>query len=691
MTRALIAGLDVEVVAADVIVVGTGAAGWCAADRLVMLGVRPLIITDHINAGTSRNAGSDKQTYYKMTLAGADPDSVRQMADTLYAGGAMDGDLALAEAAWSTRAFFHLVEAGVRFPHNEYGESVGYTTDHDRGRRATSAGPHTSTSMVERLQARVIAAGVPVIDQMMIVDLIQDSGRIRGLLCWQIDAARFRVFRCDHVVYATGGPGGIYADSVYPHGQWGAHGAALRAGVRGKNLTEWQYGLASVRPRWNVSGSYMQAIPRFVSTDAEGRDEREFLSDAITDPNLLASLIFLKGYQWPFDQRATSPGSSVIDLLVHRETVHLGRRVFLDFRADITGYDPERLSREARTYLAGASALDAPTPVERLRALNEPAYRLYREKNPGLDLGRDLLEVAVCAQHNNGGLACDLWWESSIRGLHPVGEAAGTHGVYRPGGAALNSGQVGALRAAMKIRRDLDEAGRTPAADRDPRGRDDLRGRDDPSDPSNPRGRDAEQAFLELVEPVLAEAHTLLRSAQAAYRSTGEDSTSAAVAQAMRAMSDDAGVIRARDSVAHALCQVRRRLVDGEPLAAADPGSRQSLARVFRLREILTTQYVVLSAMEDYLDHGGRSRGSALYLDPRGESPVLPDGKLVPGLEDYRFLANEGALDEQIQEVVWDGRQAPVFSWRPRRPIPRDEVPFEVAWKAYRDSWAPTI
>ena len=71
----------------------------------------------------------------------------------------------------------------------------------------------------------------------------------------------------------------MYGDSVYPSSQFGASGLAFEAGVKGKNLTEWQYGLASLKPRWNVSGSYMQALPRVVSTDKDGKDEREFLMD----------------------------------------------------------------------------------------------------------------------------------------------------------------------------------------------------------------------------------------------------------------------------------------------------------------------------------------------------------------------------------------------------------------------------
>jgi succinate dehydrogenase/fumarate reductase flavoprotein subunit len=51
----------------------------------------------------------------------------------------------------------------------------------------------------------------------------------------------------------------------------------------------------------------------------------------------------------------------------------------------------------------------------------------------------------------NGGVAVDMNWQSSVEGLYVVGEAAGTFGVYRPGGSALNSTQVGALRAAEHI------------------------------------------------------------------------------------------------------------------------------------------------------------------------------------------------------------------------------------------------
>lgn len=63
-----LAGLDVPVASVNTVVVGTGSAGYCAADRLAQFGQHDvLVIADTINAGASRNAGSDKQTYYKLT------------------------------------------------------------------------------------------------------------------------------------------------------------------------------------------------------------------------------------------------------------------------------------------------------------------------------------------------------------------------------------------------------------------------------------------------------------------------------------------------------------------------------------------------------------------------------------------------------------------------------------------------
>ena len=66
-------------------------------------------------------------------------------------------------------------------------------------------------------------------------------------------------------------------------------------------------------------------------------------------------------------------------------------------------------------------------------------------------MSKEPLEIAVCAQHINGGADVDINWQTSVENLFSVGETAGTFGIYRPGGSALNSTQVGALRVSEYI------------------------------------------------------------------------------------------------------------------------------------------------------------------------------------------------------------------------------------------------
>ena len=107
----------------NAVIIGSGAAGYATADRLLLNGVKNIaIITYDKNAGTSRNAGSDKQTYYKLSCT--DEDSPTKMAQALSFGGGMHGDIAFVEAVNSMRCFNHLVEYGVPFPTDKYGRFI---------------------------------------------------------------------------------------------------------------------------------------------------------------------------------------------------------------------------------------------------------------------------------------------------------------------------------------------------------------------------------------------------------------------------------------------------------------------------------------------------------------------------------------------------------------------------------------
>lgn len=658
-----------------VLIVGSGAAALAAAERLAALAAAAeaeksgsagiaadvVVATESTAGGTSYNTGSDKQTYYRLSQTGEEGDSVRDMAAALWEGGAVHGDIALVEAAGSSEAFFRLVSLGVPFPTDRWGQSLGYKTDHDPRKRGSSIGPYTSKAMVETLLREVRARGVPIVQGMEAIALLarppeyDAAGRIvrrgRAFGALFVDRGRLgdgsyglRAIVADAVILGVGGPGGLYGASVYPVPQSGGIGLAIEAGAPCVNLTESQFGLASVAYRWNVSGSYQQAIPRYISVGPDG-DEDEFLTPFFAGPGERDTAVFLKGYQWPFDPRKVpAGGSSLIDLLVHRERALRGRRVFMDFRTNPSRWSPAGLSAEAADYLRRSGALDdrRAAPLDRLRRMNEPAIEHYRAH--GIDLAAEPLEVAVCAQHNNGGLAADAWWESTgLDRLFPVGEVNGSHGVYRPGGAALNAGQVGASRAARRI---LGSYAAPELRDSDWR---ELAGT-------------AAERLIALADGALARGPSGVRSGdyEAEFRSRMDS---------FGAILRSAG--SAREAATAAAAQTERIESLGLP-------SRAEAPRFFRDRHLVLAHAAYLEATAAYVEAGGGSRGSYLVTDPAGDAL----NEHLDGCWGSR--PERGELREYLQELHYEGGRF-AGRWIRRRPIPEADEWFETGWKAFRE------
>lgn len=652
MTTAISAGgITASVTTVHTLVLGSGAAGLNAALQLKLAGIDDLmIVSEGLQMGTSINTGSDKQTYYKLGLYGNEPDSPVKLAESLFAGGAMDGDLALTEAALSARAFLNLVGLGVRFPQDSFGQFVGYKTDHDPLQRATSLGPYTSRDMCRSLIQEVRRHAIPICENRVAVALLtvddeRGGKRAAGIIAVATERGEddcFEIYRAENVVFAVGGPGGLYHTSVYPAVHTGAIGLALQAGALAKSLPESQYGMASIKFRWNVSGTYMQVLPRFISTAADGvSDEREFLQPYFSSAGELNSMVFLKGYQWPFDPRKAAGGSSLIDILVHIETVLLGRRVFLDFRRNPSGLDFTTLTDEARTYLDRSGALFG-SPIERLAKMNPAAIRLYEDH--GIHLVAEPLEIAVCAQHNNGGLAANHWWESTnISHLFPAGEVNGSHGVYRPGGSALNAGQVAGFRIADYIAARYREA----TLDSD-------------------RFTAAAAAGLEKF------GRQLRRSSGAAPAWSGPRR------ELQRRMTSAAAHIRRADDLRLAVAEAweQYRKMETETI---DFDQASDLAEMLRNRQLCFAHAVYLEAVLAAVESGVGSRGSALVLTSDGQAihPALgPEWRFQPEAPEFR---------EQVLETVVGDDGKVVNRRRARRPIPSCDGWFENAWADYRN------
>jgi succinate dehydrogenase / fumarate reductase, flavoprotein subunit len=626
------------------LVLGSGAAGLRAAVELKRREIDVAIASQSAFGGTSACSGSDKQTLHTANSSDRG-DDFRAMAKALGAGGAMDDDIAYVEAVGSARALSSLQYLGLPIPQDRLGGVLRYQTDHDEVGRATSCGPRTSRLMVKVLAEEAIRLGVPIINHTTAVRLLVDPRsprRAAGVLairpkCRTDDnLLGLTALFCDSLVIASGGPGELYRDSVYPRHCFGALGLAVEAGIEAVNLTESQFGIGTSRERfpWNLSGTYVQCMPYVYSVDSRGR-EHNFLGDYYRTTRELASNIFRKGYQWPFHAtRMLDFGSSLFDLAVFRES-QAGRKAFMDFNRNplaVPGdaeFDLERVDPDVHAYLKSSGAL-LEKPLDRLRKMNPLAIELYRRYK--YDIARKPLEFAINNQHMNGGLAVDAWGRTSLEGCYAVGEAAGTHGVTRPGGAALNAGQVFGTRCAEHIasRRPLEIA---RASERD------------------------------LVEGALSRILDVLRP-------ESPITVSAIKTEVQARMSDHAGIVCSVGGVKKALAgaqalndSIRRRGV-------AYQGAYEA-AKALQWRQMAIVSETVLAALAFYINRGGGSRGARAVCGPEGER--IPLARTGP-LDAFRFLA-ERAEDRTEQILIRLDRQH--FAIRTRAVGARDrERPF---------------
>lgn len=633
-----VCGVSVPLHRAECLVIGSGAAGLRAAVELTRRGRRAVILSQSAWGGTSACSGSDKQTLHTANTADKG-DNYTAMARAIRAGGAMDEDTAYVEAVGSARAMASLQYLGLPLPQDPFGGTLRYQTDHDEVGRATSCGPRTSRLMVKVLAGEAIRLGVPLFNQTAAVRLlVQGDGasrRVAGALTLRhADRSAQNphgmcLFAAPQVVIAAGGPGELFRDSVYPGGCFGALGLALEAGIDLVNLTENQFGIGTRREGfpWNLSGTYVQVIPYIYSLDAQGA-EHNFLGAIYRTTQELASNIFRKGYQWPFHaSRMLDFGSSLIDLAIVRENA-AGRRVFMDFNRNplpVPGgaeFSLDRLDPDVSAYLKSAGA-DQALPIDRLRKMNPLAIELYRRYK--VDIAAGPLEFAVNHQHMNGGIAVDVWGRSSLSGLYAVGEAAGTHGATRPGGAALNAGQVFGTRAAEHIA-------------------------------AQPKARTVENV-TDMAETAVSQLLSLLR--------TGSNMTPQTLASNVQTrMSERAGILCTAPEVATALAEAAalNERIRAEGIAPGRPGG--ALRAVQRAQMALASE-AVLTALDHYIALGGASRGARAICDPAGTA--LPFTAAGP-LEDLRFRAEDPAQGARQILIRMEGTRMTVRT-RPNRPF----------------------
>jgi hypothetical protein len=229
--------------------------------------------------------------------------------------------------------------------------------------------------------------------------------------------------------------------------------------------------------------------------------------------------------------------------------------------------------------------------------------------------------------------------------LFAVGELNGTHGV-RPGGSALNSGQVGAMRAAELIARAYGE----PPLER--------------------------EAFARAARRQIEALHADYTCALAGQDPEALDPGDVRRQIQLR-MSREGAFLRSLTGARQALREAKElhSRISRHGLRAS---SHRALARTTQDRMLALTSVAFLRAIVAYIEGGGGSRGAYMVLDPAGDREVaLPDGSVL------RYRSENPAKRGEILELAWDGSDDFAVRAVPVRPLPEDTSWFETVWREW--------
>ncbi len=387
---------------ADVVVVGSGAAGMSAALAAAGHGLRVLLISkDDVGGGATPLA----QGGLAAALGPGDT-AVLHQRDTAAAGaGLCDPGAVATLAAEAPGEIGRLAVRGARLGHGPLHREGGHSQP-----RIVHAGGDAAGAEVHRvLRASLLDSPVGTLTRCAAVDVLTSpDGRVGGLLAGLVSAAgelRLGAVYAPAVVLATGGFGQAFGTSTNPAGLTG-DGLALaaRAGAELRDV------------------EFVQFHPTVLWQQA-ARGECPLITEALRGAG--AVLVEAAGQpvmagQHPLGDLA--PRDVVSAVMQQRMTEPDGPAGHLWLDATMLG----RATLER----------DFPTVTAACRAR-------------GIDPATEPIPVAPGAHYTCGGILADLDGRTSIPGLYAVGEAAstGVHGANRLASNSLTESLITGRRA----------------------------------------------------------------------------------------------------------------------------------------------------------------------------------------------------------------------------------------------------
>jgi L-aspartate oxidase len=420
VNRTLRADVDV-----DVVVVGSGVAGLSVALRLA--GTRSVALV----TGAALGGGSSRLAQGGLAVA-ADPDDhpASHAADTVTVGAGLCSPSAVGRLAEEgPLRVAELLAAGAVLDRDVQGRlELGREGGHSRRRIVHAGGDATGAEVTRALTAAVRSSPVQVIEHASVEEVLLAPGRSGRV------AAGVRVRRGNSVsdisaravVLATGGVGGLFANSTNPAEVTGeGWGLALRAGAM---LTDVEF---------------VQFHPTALRAAATGH-RLPLVTEALRGEG--AVLVDGRG-------RPVMNGQHPLADLAPRDVV--ARRL-----SDVMGSGD---GPDADVYL-DATALGDRRLREHFPTVRDACLRI------GVDPAAEPIPVTPAQHFACGGVRTDRWGESSLPGLFAVGEVAatGAHGANRLASNSLVEALVFGARVAARLTLDLPDGRRGAVVDSPP-------------------------------------------------------------------------------------------------------------------------------------------------------------------------------------------------------------------------------
>ena len=402
------AGTPIRSNVANVLVIGTGAAGLRAAIAAHQAGSEVVVIGKRRrdDAHTVLAAGG-----INAALGSVDPqDSWQQhFADTLREGYFLaDPRVVEHMAREAPAAVLELADWGAPFARTPDGRLDQRFFGAHRWRRTCYAGDWTGRAILRTLAAKVAELGLAVVDDQYVSRLLVGGGVCFGALAFDLETGERTVFLADAVVLAAGGHTRIWRRSSSRRDENTGDGMylALRAGCRLQDMELVQFHPTGMVAPEDAAGTLVTEAVRGEGGNLTNALGERFM--ARYDPERMElsarDRVALANYTEITQGRGGPNGGVFLDI------THLGKDEIL-----------ERLPRMYRQFLE---------------------YQM-------LDISQQPMEVAPTAHYSMGGVVVDPDTHATdVAGLYAAGEVtAGLHGANRLGGNSLSETVVFGRRA----------------------------------------------------------------------------------------------------------------------------------------------------------------------------------------------------------------------------------------------------